>query len=68
MTCDLAEGSIAEDVLAFFEQSTGESFTDTPGVLLTTRVRGIARVLSNLAKEASLSSPLVSHIRRSRVV
>ena len=45
--CPVRMGSTAVVFLELFERVTGEPFSDTPGALLGTRVRGMAKVLGN---------------------
>ena len=50
-------------VLELFERVTGEAFSDTPGVVVGQRVRGIAKVLGNISREEAITPPLVSTTR-----
>ena len=45
-------------LLALFETVTGELFSDTPGVKLVNRIRGLGRVMANVLREVSFEPPL----------
>ena len=61
--CPVASGSTAEELLASFERITGELFSDTPGAMLTSRVRSIAKVLGNVTREMTFTPVLQSATR-----
>ena len=65
LVCPPMEGVAAVAVLELFERRTGEAFSDTPGMLLGSRVRGMAKVLGNLSREGALDPPLVQVVYRS---
>ena len=58
--CPPAQGVESVVVLELFERVTGEAFSDTPGVAVGQRVRGIAKVLGNISREEDLTPALVS--------
>ena len=64
VVCPASAGCSAPAILAFFESSTGEQFTVSPGTALTARATGIARVLGNLMAEAQSLSPPLLRMRR----
>ena len=47
-----------------FERVTGEPFSDTPGVPVTSRVRALAKVMGNLTRAGEGVPPLVAGHRR----
>ncbi len=55
--CPDAAGATAQELLEIFDSSTGELFSDNQGVLLTSRVRGLAKIW---AKLHGRSLPLVN--------
>ena len=61
--CLPAQGVESVVVLELFERVTGEAFSDTPGVVVGQRVRGIAKVLGNISREEAITPPLVSTTR-----
>jgi ribonuclease HI len=65
--CPHSEGVAAVGVLEIFERLTGEAFSDTPGALVGSRVRGIAKVLGNVSREEGLDPPLLQTSRRGTV-
>jgi hypothetical protein len=65
--CPAAAGATAQELLEVFESSTGELFSANPGVLLTSRVRGLAKVMGNIMREESFNPPLVAGHRRALV-
>ena len=67
VACPAASGSVAACLLELFERVTDEPFSDTPGALLTQRVRAIAKVLGNLVREVTFEPPLTQGRRRSSV-
>ena len=56
--CPCLQGSSALVVLELFERLTREPFSDTPGALLDSRLRGMAKVLGNIAREETWDPPL----------
>ena len=68
VVCSLSEGVESVVVLELFERTTGEVYTDTPGTLLRARLLGLAKALSNIAKDVTLDPPLVQSRRREGVV
>ena len=56
--CPVRLGVQAVAFLELFERRTGEAFSDTPGALVASRVRGIAKVLENVAREVAWDPPL----------
>ena len=58
--CPCRLGSTALAVLELFERQTGEFFSDSPGAVVGSRVRSIAKVLGNLAREMLWDPPLES--------
>ena len=65
--CPNAEGVAAVGVLELFERLTGELFSDTPGALVGSRVRGMAKVLDNISREENLDPPLLRASHRAYV-
>ena len=59
VVCPPSAGAVAPCMLELFERVTGEMFSDTPGVLLSGRVRAIAKVMGNLVREVTFDPPLV---------
>ena len=57
--CPLPTGATAVVFLELFERVVQEPFTDTPGRLVTFRVRSIAKVLGNITREVDFTPPLV---------
>ena len=68
LVCPHVEGVVAVGVLELFEWLTGETFSDTPGALVGSRVRGMAKVPGNLSREERLEPPLLQTLRRSVVI
>ena len=68
LVCSTLEGVPAVVFLELFERLTGEAFSETPGTLIGSRVRAIAKVLGNLAREEGLQPPLTASVRRSLVI
>ncbi len=58
VVCPVRLGVHALTFLALFETVTGEAFTDTPGALVGSRLRGLAKVLGNVAREGQWDPPL----------
>ena len=58
MPCPCRVGGSALLVLALFERTTGELFSDTPGALLDTRLRAMAKVLGNVARAEVWDPPM----------
>jgi hypothetical protein len=56
----------ALDLLALFEEVTGESFADTPGTRLASRICGLGRVMSNIVREVEFVPRLRQYSRSSR--
>lgn len=52
--------------MAVFETITHEAFTDTPGVPITSRVRSLAKIMSNLTREGVGHPPLQAGLRRGK--
>ena len=67
VSCSNAEGVAAVGVLELFERLTGELFSDTPGALVGSRVRGMAKVLDNISREEHLDPPLLRAVHRAYV-
>ena len=65
--CPVTSGSVAPCFLELFERVTGEPFSETPGALLTNRVRAIAKVLGNLVREVTFTPPLLQGRQRAYV-
>ena len=64
LVCSVQEGVAAVAVLELFERLTQEPFSDTPGALVGSRVRAMAKVLGNVTREESFDPPLVQIVRR----
>ena len=64
--CAESEAVPALHLLALFETLTAESFADTPGTLLPSRVCGFGKVLGNITKEVSFVPALQQFSRRGR--
>ena len=64
VVCPVGEGVPAVVVLELFERVTGEAFSDTPGARVESRVRGMGKVLGNLAREEGLMDPPLLQARR----
>jgi hypothetical protein len=62
--CAPAHASLSVDILALFESTTGEIFTDTPGTLLAARVLGLGRAMSNIVREVVFEPPMLQVPRR----
>lgn len=60
-------GSSAFAFLEPFERTSAEHFSATPGVLLASRLRAMAKVLGNICQEVPLVPALLSVQRRSFV-
>ena len=58
--CAALDGSTAETLVMCFEQLTGEAFTDSPGAAVTSRVRRMAKVMSNIVEKVQLDKPLLA--------
>ena len=56
--CPVRLGVQAVAFLELFERRTGEAYSDTPGALVGSRVRGIAKALGNIAREEAWDPPL----------
>ena len=67
LVCPFSEGVPAVVVLELFERLVGEAFSETPGTLVGSRVRSMAKVLGNVAREEGLQPPLLSVTKRSLV-
>ena len=67
VVCPVTSGSVAPCLLELFERVTGEPFSETPGALLTNRVRAIAKVLGNLVREVTFTPPLLQGRQRAYV-
>lgn len=65
--CPAAAGATAQELLEVFETRTGEVFSANPGALLTSRVRGLAKVMGNITREEVFDPPLVAGQRRGLV-
>ena len=61
LVCSTLKGVPAVVFLELFEKLTGEAFSETPGTLIGSRVRPIANVLGNLAREKG--SEIVAPVR-----
>ena len=61
--CPANLGATAEELTELFERTTGEQFTDTPGLPVTNRVRSMAKVMGNLTR-AGTGQPLLQAGRR----
>jgi hypothetical protein len=66
--CPPADGVEAVVVLELFERVTSEAFTDSPGTLVGHRVRALAKVLGNLAREEVFDPPLMQARRRALTI
>jgi hypothetical protein len=66
--CPPADGVEAVVVLELFERVTSEAFTDSPGTLVGHRVRALAKVLGNLAREEVFDPPLLQARRRALTI
>ena len=62
--CSEGEAVTALTILAVFETMTTETFADTPGVKLASRVAGMGRMMSNVVREVSFDPPLRQFSRR----
>jgi hypothetical protein len=60
-------GATALELTELFERITAETFTDTPGVQLTSRVRALAKVMGNLTRAGEGVPPLLAGRRRDLV-
>ena len=58
VACPVRLGVQAVAFLELFERCTGEAYSDTPGALVGSRVRGIAKALGNIAREEAWDPPL----------
>ena len=65
--CPPSSGAIGPCLLELFERVTGEAFAETPGTLLTNRVRSLSKVMGNLVREVDFNPPLVAARRRDYV-
>ena len=63
VVCPPAGGVGTVAILELFERVTGEAFSDTPGTLVGNRIRGLAKVLGNIARDVPFDPPL-AHVRR----
>jgi hypothetical protein len=50
--------------LELFERVTGEPFTESPGALVSTRVRAMAKVMGNICREVQLVPPMTAAMHR----
>ena len=66
--CPPADGVEAVVVLEHFERVTSEAFTDSPGTLVGHRVRALAKLLGNLAREEVFDPPLLQARRRALTI
>ena len=57
-------GATAVELTELFERVAGEPFSDTPGVPLTSRIRGLAKVMGNLTRCGEGVPPLTAGRRR----
>ena len=53
-------------LLCLFETVTGETFADTPGVRLTSRISGIGRTMANVVRDIEFDPPLVAYYKSGR--
>ena len=53
--CPVRLGSTSPMLVELFERVTGEPFTDTPGSLLTSRIKSMGRVLRDVLKDHGMS-------------
>ena len=67
IVCPPSAGAVAPCMLELFERTTGEMFSDTPGVLVSSRVRAIAKVMGNLVREVAFDPPLIQGRQRAYV-
>jgi len=51
VVCPAAAGSTAEQLLAAFETTTGELYSESPGAALSSRVRALAKVMSCITRD-----------------
>ena len=58
--CPPRMGASAATVVELFERVTQEAFSDTPGALLTSRIRGMAKVMGNVSREEEWTPALES--------
>ena len=65
--CPAASGAVGPCLLELFERTTGEPFSETPGALLTNRVRSLSKVMGNLVQEVPFNPPLLAAKRRDYV-
>ena len=61
--CQATEGCTALVVLELFERMTTEPFSQTPGTLVASRIRALAKVLGNISREQQWDPPLQSVVR-----
>ena len=66
VVCPAEQGATALMMLELFERVAGVPFTEFPGALFKSRVAAIAKVLSNISREAppTLQPPLLPQSRR----
>ena len=65
--CPPSVGAVAGCLLELFERVTGELFSETPGMLVTNRVRAISKVMGNLVREVQFEPPLLQAQQRAYV-
>ena len=58
--CDVREGAMAETLLACFERVTGQAFTDSLEVAVTSRVCQMRKVMGHLTEKQLLDQPLLA--------
>jgi len=61
--CGALEGSMAEALVACFERTSAESFTDSAGAAVTSRVRRMAKVMGHLTAKGLVDPPLLAAMR-----
>ena len=64
VVCPAAAGSTAEQLLAAFETTTGELYSESPGAALSSRVRALAKVMSCITRDVPFDPPLVMGMGR----
>ena len=57
VVCPTTLGTVGPCLLELFERITGEPFSETPGALLTNRVRYLSKVMGNLVQEVTFNPP-----------
>jgi hypothetical protein len=65
--CPASFGATSLDILALFEETTKEPFSETPGALVAARVRAMAKCLSLIAEDRPPQLALTTALRRSYV-